>query len=53
MNSSIEKFGEDGEKVSLRAPFSTVSELLEKFKLQSNNFFIGRLAYFPSDLIEN
>ena len=51
MNSAMEKYGERGAKIASGAPLFTVSELREKFKLQSNDSLIGRLANSPSDLI--
>lgn len=53
MNSAMEKFGENGAKISSRAPLFTVSELQEKFELQRNDSLIGKLAHCLSDLIRN
>ena len=44
MNSAMEKFGENGAKIFSKAPLFTVGELQEKFKLQSNDSLISRLA---------
>ena len=45
MTSAMEKFGKQGAKIFIGAPLSTVSELKEKFGLESNDSLIGRLEY--------